>query len=159
DFVRDSGFTCVHLEALIRELVGRLAAYREEGSPLFPEVFVFESQDGLTALAPGVFQLIAGTAPLAADSAAEILKSCAPLATAGWAIFVVKDGEFIRYGLFRSARHSFATPAEESMQDLGKQAPVILIRNRGHMTVELSSTVEGCFTVALRTTPAQPSQL
>lgn len=52
DFVRASGFSCVHLEGLIREFVGMLAAYREEDTPLYPEVFVFASQDGLTALAP-----------------------------------------------------------------------------------------------------------
>ena len=45
-------------------------------------------------------------------------------------------------------RHSFATAAEESMRDLGKDAPIILIRNRGHLTVELFSTVDTRYTVA-----------
>jgi hypothetical protein len=159
DFVRDSGFTCIYLEALIREFVGLLAAYREEGAPLFPEVFVFASPDGLTALAPSDYHLRAGCAPLKTVCAGDILNTCAALAVDGWAVFVVKEGELIRYGLFRSMRHSFATAAEESMRDLGKEAPIILIRNRGHLVVDLSSTVNSRFTVALTTTPAQPSPL
>lgn len=159
DFVRGSGFTCVYLEGLIREFVGLLAAYREEGAALFPEVFVFASQDGLTALAPSGYHLTVGYAVLSADSAPGILKNCATLAANGWAVFVVKEGDRIRYGLFRSVRHSYATAAEESMSDLGKESPIILIRNRGHFVVELYSTVASRFTVALTTTPAQASPL
>jgi hypothetical protein len=52
DYIRDCGFSCIHLEALIREMVSLLASYREEGTLLFPEVYVFSSPQGLQALAP-----------------------------------------------------------------------------------------------------------
>jgi hypothetical protein len=48
------------------------------------------------------------------------VKTCAPLAKGGWSIFVVKENEHFRYGLFRAILHSLATAAEESMGDLGK---------------------------------------
>jgi hypothetical protein len=159
DFVRDSGFTCVHLEGLIRELVGLLASYREEDAPLYPEVFVSSSPDTLTALAPAGSQITVAVAALTSESASIILKNCAPLAAEGWAIFVVKENNQIRYGLFRSVRHSLSTAAEESMRDLGNEAPIVLIRNRGRLVVELSNTLDKRFTVALTTTPAQPSRL
>ena len=48
----------------------------------------------------------------------------------GWAVFVVKETDRFRYGLFRSVRHSLSTGAEESMIGLGKEVPVLLLRNR-----------------------------
>jgi len=57
DFVRSSGFENVHLEEMIREFVGLLAAYREEDLPLFPEVYLFSSPNGLTALAPSTTRI------------------------------------------------------------------------------------------------------
>jgi hypothetical protein len=53
----------VHTEGMIREIVSLLASYREEDLPLFPEVFVFASPDGLKALAPSSGQITIGTAP------------------------------------------------------------------------------------------------
>ncbi|HTD23338.1 MAG TPA: hypothetical protein VK738_11830 [Terriglobales bacterium] len=159
DFVRGSGFTCVHLEAMIREFVSFLASYREEDTPLFPEVFVFTSPDGLKALAPSSDQMTLGKEDLDAEAVVTILKNCAPLAKDGWAIFVVKENGQLRYGVFRSIRHSLATVAVESMCDLGKDLPVILVRNRGHLTVELRNTNGEFFTVSLTTTPAKGSTL
>lgn len=157
DFVRRAGFACIHLEELIREFVGLLAAYREEGVPLFPEVFVFASEEGLTALAPGGLQLNIGSLPLRGEEAEKVLKHCAPLAVHGWAIFVLKEDGNLRYGVFRSMRHSLAISAEESIRDLGTDVPAVLIRNRGHLVVELIGPTVQRFTAALTTTPAQSS--
>jgi hypothetical protein len=159
DFVRESGIACVHTEGLIREIVSMLASYREEDVPLFPEVFIFASPEGPKALAPSSQQTTVGTLPLEAESSAAILKNCAPLAKGGWSIFVVKENQEFRYGLFRSMLHSLSTAAEESMGDLGKGIPVILIRNRGHFVVDLRSTTNDQFTATLTTTPAEPSPL
>src|SRR6266404_26959 len=106
DFIREAGFECVHLEAIIRELVGHLASYREEDTPLFPEVFVFSSSEGLTALAPSADNVTIGFAMLAPESAGIVLKNCAPLASNGWAVYVVKENNRIRYSVFRATRHS-----------------------------------------------------
>lgn len=159
DFVQESAFENMHLQAMVRELVGLLASYREEDLPLFPEVYVCASPNGLKALAPSGEQVTIGTAKLTADSAPLIVKNCAPLACGGWSIFVIRDDEQVRYGLFRSVRHSLGTRAEEAMKGLGKDVPVIMIRNRGHLVVELRSTTGLKFTVALTTTPAKASPL
>lgn len=159
DFVRNSGFENVHLEEMIRELVGMLASYREEDLPLYPEVFVFSSPNGLKALAPSSIQVTLGSTQLVANSASAVLKNSAPLAASGWAIFVVKEGDLIRYGVFRSIRHTLALGAEESMLGLGREEPVMLIRNRGHLTVELRNTIATRFTATLTTTPAATSAL
>jgi hypothetical protein len=38
-----------------------------------------------------------------------------------------------------------ATSAEEAMRGLGKDYPIVLIRNRGHLVVELSSKLSRRF--------------
>jgi hypothetical protein len=160
DFVRENGFNCVHLEEIIRELVSVLAAYREEDLPLFPEVFVFASPEGLKALAPGGTEVTIGKSALAHESSAAVLKNCGALALGGWAIFIVKEDEHtIRYGLFRALRNPLATAAEESMSGLGKELPVILVRNRGPFVVELRGTLSKRFTATLRTSPPTAAPL
>ncbi len=62
DFVKGSGMTCASLAEITRELVGLLAEYREEGTQLYPHVYVFNSMDGLRALAPGVAHVLVGEA-------------------------------------------------------------------------------------------------
>ena len=60
------------------------------------------------------------------------------------------------FGLFWD---SSATGAEEAMLGLGNSQPVLLIRNRGHLTVDLLSTSGDQFTASLRTAVAQASLL
>ena len=102
DFIRKSGFSDTALEELVRELVGLLALYREENLPLYPEVYLFQSVEGLKALAPSSEQLPIGRSELCAASAAVVIKNCATLAQHGWSIFIVKEEHDLRYGLFRS---------------------------------------------------------
>lgn len=158
DFIRGSGCQDVDLEELVREFVGLLAAYREEGASLFPQMFVFLSATGLRALV-STGEVTIGHANVSASSAARIVKDCAPLAAEGWSIFVLRENDSIRYGVFRSLAHSVAVPADEAMRDLGFEVPVLLIRNRGHLTVELRSSTGHQFTVALTTTPAMSSTI
>lgn len=139
DFVRDSGFNSTPTEELVREMVALLATYREEDNPLFPEVFIFKSLQGLTALSPTPSVIKLGSAAPNVKAAQQVLKDCAFLANRGWAVYIVHNGEGLQYGIFRSKRHSFAVPAEESLQDLGESEPVLMLRNRGHLTVELAN--------------------
>jgi hypothetical protein len=160
DFVRQSGFSCVLTEETVRELVCLLASYREENVLLFPEVFVVDKLDALNSLAPGLQRLAVRSDTLGAALAAKMLKDCASLASGGWAVYVAKTGETsAEYGMIRAQRHSFARSAEESMLNLGNAAPVLLVRNRGHLVVELRNSNGARYTVALTSTPAAPSPL
>ncbi len=160
DYVRESGFENTRTEELVRELVSLLASYREEDYPLFPEVYVFASQQGLRALSPTARSINLGSAAVEGGTARRMLKDCASLANRGWAVYAVHaSGAELQYGIFRSKRHSFAMPAEESLVDLGMTEPVLMLRNRGHLTVELVNGVNDKFTVALTTKKAEPSQL
>lgn len=156
EFVESSGFKCVDTENLIRDIVSLLASYREEDVPLFPDVYVLSNPNDLRTLAPSVGSLKLGQLSPDEGTAGKILKTAAGLADGGWAIYVAKrDEHCFEYGVFRSQRHSFATSAEEVMRDLGESSPVVVLRNRGHLTVEICNTKAESSTVSL--TSATPS--
>lgn len=155
DFIRGSGFKSVAAEEMLRELVSLLAAYREEGTLLFPEVFVVPDEATLASLAPGVPRITIGEAPLDGNFAQRLLKACAPLADDGWAAYVIATEPAV-FGLVRAQRHSFATSAEEAMMGLGC---VLLIRNRGHFVVELKNSKDARYTVSFTSRPASASPL
>lgn len=160
DFLQESGFVnCTPTADLIRDLTGLLAAYREEDVPLYPSVFVVMSVDDLAVIAPGTKRVVVGGGVLGATSASMILKDCAPLAEGGWSIFVGKTGAppKFQYGLFRSLANTCATSADEAMvQDAGNSA-IMVIRNRGHLVVELRNAKNEVFTASLTSASASES--
>lgn len=160
-FVRASGFECLLTLDFVRDLTCLLAAYREEDTALFPEVFILPSVERIQAISPGASRIPIGVAPLAGELSSKVLKDCAPLAVNGWATYVAKrpvgTPQLIEYGLFRSLRHSFATSAEEAMSDSANDAPVLLVRNRGHLIVELSNAKNESLTVSFTSTPIAES--
>jgi hypothetical protein len=119
DFVRSAGFSCVRTEELVRDLVCLLSSYREEDVPLHPVVYLVDSPEVLTTIAPGAERLLLGTTTYETDAASTILKRCAGLAVRGWSVYVVKMApETAEYGVFRSLRHSFSTSAERIDESL-----------------------------------------
>jgi hypothetical protein len=158
EFVRSSGFSCPHMDILIRDLVCLLGNYREEDVPLFPEVFVMLSVLDLKGLAPGTERLRIGAASLDDRAATTILKNCATLAVRGWAIYVAKVSEkTAEFGLFRALRYTFAAHAAELMVQGDGTNPAILIRNRGYMVVALRNARAEEFTAAFTSAPATES--
>jgi hypothetical protein len=157
NFVKESGFESIQLTELVRDLTCLLASYREEDVPLFPDVFVLPSVESITSVAQGTQRVTIGYGALN-DAAERVLKDCASLANRGWAVYVAKTGENnSEYGVFRSLMHSFATSAEEAMTETSQDSPVILIRNRGRMVVELRNAKKDTFTVSFTSAPASGS--
>ncbi|MCY2954621.1 MAG: hypothetical protein NTU53_22045 [Planctomycetota bacterium] len=158
DFLKSSGFECTHITELVRDLTCLLASYREEDVSLFPEVFVLPSIDSVASLSPGAERVVLGNATLDHETAARVLKDCASLAVCGWAVYVAKTGaNSAQYGVFRSLVHSFATSAEEAMIEISAASPVVLIRNRGRLVVELRNAKRELFTACFTSAAASDS--
>lgn len=141
-------------------MTGLLAAYREEETPLYPTVFVFARVQDIASLSPGTRHVRIGGGALGAIKAETVLKDCAPLAESGWAVYIGKPeaaGQ-IEYGVFRSLAHSYATSAEEAMLKDLNEVPIVSLRNRGPLVVELRNTQNQVFTAALTTETATDSQ-
>lgn len=103
EFLAERQMTCPQTAEALSELVVSLSSYREEGSPLFPQVFVCED---ITAM----LQALRGRDPMSVSDGdrsrvtmRRALKQCAPLSRGGWAIYFQLDepGRF-SYGLFRT---------------------------------------------------------
>ncbi len=162
DYVRESGFQNVRTEDIVRELVCALASYSEEGTPLFPEVYVILSHTSLATLSPGSQRVILGLAPFEGEEVPRILKDAANLAREGWSIYITNEGDYsgkIEFGLFRSLKIAVASSSEEQMRGIGATQPIILVRNRGRLVVELLNSQGKIFTVALTSAVAAPSEL
>lgn len=163
DFIRASGFTCVFLDGLIRDLMSLLGSYREEDTPLFPEVFILSGLEAIASLAPGTQRLVIGQRELGDATASAVLKDCANLAVDGWAVYVAKlkadlNPPRIEYGLFRALKHAYAVSVEENMVQPGSH-PAIMIRNRGHLVVEAKSAGDATFTASFTSARAARSPL
>jgi hypothetical protein len=159
DFVKSSGFEGNNsaVTELVRDLTCLLASYREEGVLLFPDVFVLPSVDLVASLSPGTQRVALGFETLS-EAAEKILKDCANLAVRGWAVYVaISTEKQAQYGLFRSLMHSYSTSAEEAMTETSSPSPVLLIRNRGPLVVELRNAKKDTFTASFTSAPASES--
>jgi hypothetical protein len=157
DFLQRSGIACAHTAELVRDITCLLASYREEDVPMFPDVFVLTDPANLASISPGTERVtIKKGIPL--NTAAEpVLKDCASLAVKGWSVYVGKTADNVaEYGLFRSAIHSFAITAEEMMIEQG-DVPMVLVRNRGRLVVELRNSKNDTLTASFTSAPATES--
>lgn len=160
DWIASSGISCMHTESLARDIAAILTHYREEDVPLFPQVYMFMTREHLQYLAPAASAHKVGNMQYGASDASTLLKDAAGIAIEGWSIYVLKLNEStFEYGVFRSQQHSYSVPAEESMIDVGANIPVIAIRNRGHLLVELVNTSKQACTISLTTETASTSPL
>ena len=158
DFVKSSGFNDndTNITELVRDLTCLLSNYREEDVLLLPDVFVLPSIDLVASLSPGTQRIVLGTGNLN-DAAEKILENCASLAVRGWAVYIaIIEENKAEYGVFRSLMHSFALSAEETMINVS-DSPVILIRNRGRLVVELLNAKKDSFTASFTSAPASES--
>ncbi|MDR0965417.1 MAG: hypothetical protein LBM75_02735 [Myxococcales bacterium] len=103
EFLAERQITCPQTAEALSELIISLSSYREEGAPLFPQVFVCED---ITAM----LQALRGRDPMSVSDGERshttmrrALKQCAPLSRGGWAIyFQLDEPESLSYGLFRT---------------------------------------------------------
>jgi hypothetical protein len=153
-FIRGSGFSSIFLEDLIRDLVVLLSAYREEDVPMFPAVYIGSRREDFGPIFTTGTPVKIATIRQSSDAASALLKDCAPLAKEGWAVFAYLENGTVCYGVFRSARHSLSTGADEVIQDLGSQVQLMLLRNCGHQAVELHNTSKEHLTAVFKIAPA-----
>lgn len=159
DFLQRNQFTSPTAVSMVRDFTCMLAGYREEDVPLFPQVFVVTTSDAADWLMAGVQHVKLGETDVNDNTAAKILKDAAALAQNGWSIYVAPASKAnrVEYGVFRSRLHSLATSAEEMLISEGNLFPAILVRNRGHLVVELLSSKNDTFTATFSSASASPS--
>lgn len=135
-----AGFRETSLVTLTSELIGLVAAYREEERQLFPSIYIINTLDALKVIAPGTAPIELGALPITSATNAEtILKHCATLATDRWSVFIALEAHDtkIRYGVFRTQRNCLSTSSDEAMLEIEDGYAVVLVRNRANLVSEI----------------------
>ena len=151
DLIEDEGLTCQLSQNLIYRLAGELLHYQEEEMELSPIILFCQSVEGLVGSFPGSIRYTIGQAPLSGDSAQQILKSCAPLSTSNWHIFVERlDTSTVQYGIFRYLLRPTTLPLYENVSAMSSQFALVIRKSsksgidlhgsRGHSLALLFST-------------------
>ncbi|AKV03352.1 hypothetical protein AKJ09_10015 [Labilithrix luteola] len=103
-FLRTEALDFQNAVSVISEVVVALARYREEGTPLYPEVFLCRDVARTVEELGGFDAVVLGRATLDCDGVRRALKRAAPLGGVGWAVFFSVDDatSSFSYGVFRT---------------------------------------------------------
>lgn len=106
-------------EDYLSELVLLMAGYQEEGTDLFPVVFLAEKHDDFQTFLGAKEMVAVGEGPLARESFVRAFKLCAPLAEDRlWAVYIQVEEKQIRYGIFRFDSSPLAPTIFERLRGL-----------------------------------------
>ncbi|HEX4133732.1 MAG TPA: hypothetical protein VHY84_03845 [Bryobacteraceae bacterium] len=149
DFLNDEGMQCSHTHEGLILLMNSLALYREEGRALFPEVFIFDSLEPVLRMLPFSEHVSIGVGPKSAATMSAALKKCAPLAQEGWSIYILRDGDLFKFGLFRSGENVLSVrPADHLINHGTPEVPALFVHQIADNTVELKGVNGGALVVS-----------
>ncbi len=152
-FLENEGVESAQMTQALLALVAGLANYKEEGVALWPDIYACEDREWLTRENPGTDIISLGTGPIGEKTALEALKICGPLATGGWAIFLLPGEDGCSYGVFRARTTPLAATPEEMIDEEGTEAPTVIhLKNLAESCVEISGSRGNCCCVYLSAT-------
>ena len=115
----------------------KLATLREEGLPLWPELYFISDVRLLAGVMQGAEFVKLGTGPRTDDTVIKALKDCAPLAQGGWVIFVESSGDNLTYGLLSPTNLPLALTPYEALVETAGGLPCVVIRRVAESCVEV----------------------
>jgi hypothetical protein len=140
DFLSDADMSCSKTEESLIALAVALADYREEGRPLFPRVLICDELHTVLRNIQGSGPIEIGSAEREPETILRALKKCAPLTEKGWAIWVERQPEAFRFGVFREPAPT-ALDIRTTLLNTAPSDPLraVLIAQFAAGTVELMS--------------------
>lgn len=132
----------VHNVDLISEIVLLLANYQEEGTNLFPLIFICRTEEHLREGLAAREMIAIGEGSLDRDTYMRAFKQCAPLAEDRlWAVYFIAGPDKIRYGIFRSDPSPLMPTVFERIAEIRSSRNCILGLTRlGGNFVEISAS-------------------
>ncbi len=89
--------------AFLPELVLLMSSYQEEGTDLFPVVFIADNLEHFQTYLGAREMVFVGEGHICRESIVRAFKLCAPLAEDRlWAVYILMEQGRLRYGIFRS---------------------------------------------------------
>lgn len=156
DFLKKERMTCPHTEEGLLELVVSLSNYTEEGHALFPEVVICDDLPTTISLLQCSDALLVGTGTRTLSTFSHALKKCAPLARAGWVVYVLRQEKDIEYGVFRAPPSPTALDIRDTVLSLSKEkrGPQLIYASQlAEKVVELVGAKSGVMHIHLSATP------
>jgi hypothetical protein len=108
------------------EALVMLSRYREEGSPLYPALFITADLGTLLDRLGGLEHLQVGIGPRSRETVKRALKQCAPLGRNGWSIYLERKDSGLAFGLFRCDSFLLAEPPMTRLRSLRDPSARIL---------------------------------
>lgn len=141
-FLEEEEMSCLVTQKSLVELISQLVLYKEEGIPLFPEIFIIDDIDIIKKiLKPSIFYEI-GSGDKNEKTILKALKKCAPLTKGGWAIYIHRNSEVFDYGVFRSGNNILSVSIMEALIDNGTQdVKAILIHQVAEKMIEVKGVL------------------
>ena len=142
DFLLERGMACPQTAEALSELVVTLSSYREEGSPLFPQVFLCDDILAMLQALHGRDPICVSDGPRSRETMRRALKQCAPLSRGGWAIYFQREPpDRLSYGLFRTDDFILSeTPIELLRATRDPRLKVLGISRVAENIIELSAS-------------------
>ena len=113
---------------LLSEVVLLLANYQEEGTNLFPVIFITDAQENLKKHLLAKEMIYIGEGPSSRETFARAFKHCAPLAEDRlWAVYILSEKDRIRYGIFRSDSSPLVPTVFERLRSMKEPAGTCII--------------------------------
>ena len=125
--------TTIHLV----ELIVLLARYKEEGSPLYPEVYITNDITKLKAMLPESEVLSLGQVEKNISGIKFAIKKSAPLATQGWLIYIEDRERYIAFGVFHGGNNPVSVLVDTVLLDPTNPTPVTKIFQVAEDCVEI----------------------
>ncbi|WP_437784482.1 hypothetical protein [Sorangium sp. So ce1097] len=138
DFLESENMQCLQTAQAVIELIVSLAAYREEGVVLFPQVFICDNLAIMLRTLQGRDHCCIGSGPPGAATMHQAMKRCAPLARGGWHIYIHRQHDKFEYGVFRATSLPLAeTPLDTLSVTLDPELHTICALQLASNAVEL----------------------
>lgn len=138
DLLEDARMTCHETEESLIALAVDLADYREEGTQLYPRVVVCDDLSNTLRLLQGSTPIEIGHGPRGAITARDCLKKCAPLASSGWLVWIEREADRFRFGVFRAPASPTAVDLRSTLADMDAESVhALLLSQLAPGTVEI----------------------
>ena len=139
-FLETEGMDCLITQNGIVSLVNQLVNYREEGKDLFPEIYIVDDIDLVLKSLPMSQHCFIGEGEKTKETMLRALKKCAPLTDADWSIYIQRNDDNFRYGVFRAGTSILSVSIEDFLINNGsEEIKVILLHQVSDKLIEIKS--------------------
>ncbi|MBI1390955.1 MAG: hypothetical protein GC154_21195 [bacterium] len=143
DFCQNSKLKLLRNPATLANLIIRVANHYEEGSRLFPCVYLTDNIEEMLNMIPGAESLKIGYVKKDSDWITCSLKKCSPLAKGGWLIYISETSERIDYGLFIRSGKPTSMLVDDGIMTQNEDANIVKVSQVANNCIEIKSNNGG----------------